>query len=65
MYQVLIKEGSSYFSVKPLPKTKEKSTKQSSINVMNLMKKNTSFALRLRPKMNYRIERFVETGNGS
>jgi len=29
------------------------------------MKKNTSFALRLRPKMNYRIERFIESGNGS
>ena len=31
---------------------------------MNLIKKNKSFALRLRPKMNYRIEKLIETGSG-
>ena len=60
MYYANIKDGSSSFVIKPLPKIKEKSTKQSPMNVMNLVgKKNPSFALRLRPKMHYRIERYV------
>ena len=60
MYNAHIKDGSNSFVIKPLPKIKEKIVKQSPMNIMNMVgKKNSSFALRLRPKMHYRIERYV------
>jgi hypothetical protein len=65
MYHAHVKEESGVFSIKTLPKIKEKSLKQAPINVMSLVKKNTSFATRLRPKMHYRIERYVGDANSS
>ena len=50
-----IKDNSGFFTVKPLAKVKEKNIKQSTISVISIMRKNTTYLTRLRPKMHYRI----------